>query len=80
MRRICLFLLLCFSGPVVAEESTGVPTEVLRKALDWMKSPDPARRRAAYSTMQLLEEGDLGKFQTALLDHFSKVYSSIEFF
>lgn len=67
MKSLLLVLLLLAPQLVFSEEKeAAVSTEILRKALDWMKSEDPARRQAAYSTMQLLDRAALPKFQTAL--------------
>ena len=67
MRLVVCALALLGACSSFAEEAEVVPTEILRKALEWMKSEDPERRKAAYSTMQLLDESALPQFQTALL-------------
>ena len=65
--KLALFVFsLLIPSLACAGEADAVPVEILRKALEWMKSEDPERRKASYSTMQLLNEEALPKFQTAL--------------
>ncbi|GHC52890.1 CAP domain-containing protein [Roseibacillus persicicus] len=66
MKNLLLFLAFCLPVTLGAEDAPVVPNDLLRKALEWMESEDPARRKAAYSTIQLLSEEALPKFQTAL--------------
>lgn len=64
--RFWLLILIVPSLALAEEKSQEIPNELFIRALDWMKSENPEHRKAAYSTLQILNEAALPKFQTAL--------------
>ncbi|NNM27925.1 MAG: hypothetical protein HKO57_00260 [Akkermansiaceae bacterium] len=59
-------LMLPALAPAQEEEPAPPPKHVLQTALEWMQSPDPARRQAAYRSVHLFGKEGLPLFEKAL--------------
>ena len=59
MKRLALITIGLASPWAVSQEAEpAIPSMAVKKALQWMQNPDPAKREAAYRTFQL--DGDEG--------------------
>jgi uncharacterized protein YkwD len=67
MRWTIPFLLCLLAGTLGAEEAeNSPPAHLVQTSLQWMQSPDPERRKAAYRTVHLLGREALPVFEKAL--------------
>jgi uncharacterized protein YkwD len=67
MRLLLLFLLIPLPLWAEGEPQANAPSvQVIRTALEWMQSTDPARRQAAYRSAHLLGKEALPAFSSAL--------------
>ncbi len=65
--RLLLPILLTLSPlSLLAQEGAPPPNHVIQKALTWMQSKDPEKRKAAFRSVHLLDENALPAFESAL--------------
>lgn len=66
MRLLLPILFALFPLTLLAQEGAPPPNHVIQKALTWMQSKDPEKRKAAFRSVHLLDENALPAFESAL--------------